>query len=274
MKFKNIIKLWLTATLLLSFSACNKKEKEEDKKELKASLPKPQWEWNISQFGNSNGGEIYQNADHDPSSATKIGFAYSEELKDYEKAIEWYKYSNSMQPSGANSNYACYAYQQLKKFEDAISWCKQAIELGEDEALFRIAFVYEDLSNLDEAISWYKKSFEKTKDKMSANNLGLIYKNEIKDYKESEKWFKIAISLGDLESYRNLSNLYYDNLNDNIKASAYAIALIETKFSKTSVLRVLQEEMKIPIETIKKGYELQLNSPDFLIKYEGDLGLW
>ena len=267
MRITIFIKLLFTLILVLNLTACNKKEKESE--ELKASLPKPEGN-ELRKLGII---DLWYDADHDPASATRIGFAYSQELKDYEKAIEWYKYSNSMKPSGANSNYTCYAYQQLKQFDEAISWCKHAVELGEDEALFRLAFVYEDLSNFDEAISWYKKSFEKTKDKMSANNLGYIYKIHIKDYKEAENWFKIAISLGDLESYRNLSNLYYDNLHDNVKASAYAIALIENKFSKSSVLRVLQNEMKIPAKTIKQGYELQLNSPEFLVKYKGDLGL-
>ena len=98
-------------------------------------------------------------------------------------------------------------------------------------------------------------------------------KNQIKDFKESEKWFKIAISLEEFDSYQNIAKLYHDNLKDDVKASAYAIAVINTAFTQSSVIKLLKDTWKIPVETIKKGYELQLNSPEFLVKYKGDLGL-
>lgn len=267
MKFKNIIKLSLTATLLLSFIACD--DNEENKP--KANLLKPNTLQQIRDL-ELNLVSTWYSADHDPSSATKIGFAYSEELKDYEKAIEWYKYSNSMQPSGANSNYACYAYQQLKKFEDAISWCKQAIELGENEGLIGLGYSYSNLKNYNESIKWYLEALKKNHPDAMIN-LGTTYKNS-GDYKNSELYYKKAIQKNDYDAYQGIAKLYHDNLKDDVKASAYAIAVINTAFSKSSVIKLLKDTWQIPIETIKKGYELQLNSPDFLIKYEGDLGLW
>ncbi len=95
----------------------------------------------------------------------------------------------------------------------------------------------------------------------------------MKDYINAEKWYKIAIKNNDYEAYKNLSTLYNEQFNDNLRASAYAIAVINTKYSKSSVLRVLKEEMNISNETIKKGYKLQLNSDEFPIKFKGDLGL-
>ena len=62
-------------------------------------------------------------------------------------------------------------------------------------------------------------------------------------------------------------------MKKDIKASAYAIALINTKYTKVSVLKLLQKEWKIPNETTKKGYELQLNSDEFPIKFKGELNL-
>ncbi|RXI28774.1 hypothetical protein, partial [Arcobacter defluvii] len=88
-----------------------------------------------------------------------------------------------------------------------------------------------------------------------------------------EQYYKEAIKIRDLEAFHNLSRLYHHNLHDDIKASAYAIALIGTKYSQRSVLKILQKERKIPNETIKKGYELQLTSDEFPIKFKGDLGL-
>ncbi len=126
----------------------------------------------------------YLKAKKDPIPATKIGYAYSEELKDYDKAIQWYKYSNSMKPMPDNSNYMCYAYQMKKEYEEAIKWCKNAIELGSDEALFQLAYTYRENKEYKEAEKWFLKSFEK-KDKDAPMGLGYLYTNHLKDYKKS-----------------------------------------------------------------------------------------
>ena len=265
MRITIFIKLLFTLILVLNLTACNKKEKESE--ELKASLPKPEGN-ELRKLGII---DLWYDADHDPASATKIGFAYSQELKDYEKAIEWYKYSNSMKLSGVNSNYACYAYQQLKQFDEAISWCKQAIELGEDEGFIGLGFSYSNLKNYDEAIKWYLEAFKKNHPDAMIN-LGTTYLNA-GDYKNSELWYKKAIEKNDYDAYQGIATLYHNNLKDDVKASAYAIAVIETAFSKHSVIKLLKDTWKIPAKTIKQGYELQLNSPEFLVKYKGDLGL-
>ncbi|WP_133116799.1 tetratricopeptide repeat protein, partial [Malaciobacter marinus] len=169
--------------------------------------------------------------------------------------------------------FACYALQKLKRYDEAISWCKKAIDLKWDKALFRIGDIYKELNDYDKAVFYYKQSFEKTKDKMSANNLGFIFSKKLNNYQKAEKWYKEAIKLNNYESYKNISSLYHEKLKNDIKASAYAIAVIDTKYTKASVLRVLQNDMKIPNDIIQKGYELQLNSDEFPIKYKGKLDL-
>ena len=76
-----------------------------------------------------------------------------------------------------------------------------------------------------------------------------------------------------MSALKNIGLLYHNILKDDIKASAYYIALINIRYSKKLVLKLLQKEWKIPNETIKKGYELQLNSDEFPIKFKGELGL-
>jgi uncharacterized protein len=270
---RGIFKIVLIGILTLSFTACEKKQKEEDKEvKFTPKLPMPSGSQEIRDT-KLNIVSLWYDAKHDPIPATKIGYTYSEELKDYEKAIQWYKYSDSMIPLGENSYFTCYAYQQLKQYDEAIKWCQNSIDLKWDKALFQLADIYNSLGQYGEAINFYKKSFEKVKDGMSANNLGYLYSMKINNYQEADKWYKEAIKLENYESYKNLSSLYHEKLNDDIKASAYAIALINTKYRKSSVLKVLKNEMKIPNETIKKGYELQLNSPDFPVKFKGDLDL-
>ncbi|MGB6329009.1 MAG: tetratricopeptide repeat protein [Halarcobacter sp.] len=266
MRLKQLIKILAILALSIFFTACNESKKET---RYKATLPMPEWDGEINKLGKI--GLLYD-SENNPIIASKVGFIYSEELKDYDKAIQWYKYSNSMKPMPDNSNYMCYAYQMKKEYEEAIKWCENAIELGSDEALFRLGKVNELSKNYDKAITYYKKLVEKTKDKMAINNIGASY-FQLKDYENAEKWYKKAIEEGNLESYQNIATFYHEGLNDDIKSSAYAIALINTKYTKNSVLKLLQKEWKIPNEVIRKGYELQLNSDEFPIKFKGELGL-
>ena len=263
MRFQTIIKYILIILILSNFTACSENNEET---KLVSSLSEPEWDNNINKMGLS---ASYLKSKADPISATKIGFAYSEELKDYEKALEWYKYSDSMKSLSDNSNYACYALQELKKYDEAIPWCEKAIELGSSEALFQLGSTYFSKNDFENSLIWFKKAHENG-NKNASNNIGLIYV-EFRNYEEAENWYKIAVNNKNFDAYVNLSNLYYDFLNDNVKASAYAIALINTKYKKQSVLKVLQKEMKIPNNIIKQGYELQLNSKEFPIKYEGEL---
>ncbi|AXX91455.1 hypothetical protein CPU12_09595 [Malaciobacter molluscorum LMG 25693] len=270
MKIKKVLKLLLAINIIFIFVGCNNSDKEV---KHQTSLSIPEWNSKIAKFSNSNGGILYQSAKTDPSAATKIGYSYSEELKDYDKAIKWYKYSNSMKSTGVNSNYMCYAYQMKKDYDEAIKWCKNAIDLSNNDALYRIGYLYSKIKNYEEAIKYYEISYEKTKDKMSANNIGFIYQEKIKDYESAKKWYLIGVKENNMSSFHNLSMLYHHNLNDDLRASAYSIALINNKFTKSSVLNTLQKTWKIPNNIIQKGYELQLNSDEFPIKYKGKLDL-
>jgi hypothetical protein len=267
-KIKKIVKIVLVGIVALSFIACENNQ-TTNKKEVKytASLPIPE-SGKLREMGLVG---LWYDAKKDPITATKIGYAYSEELKDYDKAIKWYKYSNSMKPTGTNSNYMCYAYQMKKDYKTAIKWCENAIKLGSDEALIGLGFSYSKLENYKEAIKWYLKA-SKNNHPDSMINLGSTY-TKLKDNENAEKWYKKAINKNDLEAYQGIAKLYHDNIKDDINASAYAIALINTKYTKNSVLKLLKSTWKIPNETIKKGYELQLNSDEFPIKYKGKLGL-
>ena len=261
-----LVKISLLLILSLVFISCTN-ENENKKPEYKATLPMPSSK-GIRKMGLIS---LWRNAKNDPIPATKIGYAYSEELKDYDKAIKWYKYSNSMKAMPDNSNYLCFAYQKKKEYQEAITWCKNAISLGSNEALIGLGFTYSKLKNYNEAVKWYLKA-SKNNHPDSMINLGSIY-TKLKDNKNAELWYKKAINNSDLEAYQGISKFYHDNLQDDIKASAYAIALINKKYTKKSVLKLLQKTWKIPNKTIKKGYDLQKNSKEFLLKFTGDLVL-
>jgi len=268
---KKIIKIVLIGIVALSFIACENNQ-TTNKKEVKytASLPMPKVNENhINKYFKLS--EL-SSAKTDPSAATKIGYAYSEELKDYDKAIKWYKYSNSMKPTGTNSNYMCYAYQMKKDYETAIKWCKNAIDLGNKEVYTNLGDMYFNMKKYDKSIAVYEEGYKKTKNTDLLTNIAYIYDEKKKNYKTAEEWYKKASTKGNMKAYQGLSYLYFSKLDKKIKSSAYAIALIENKYSKNSVIKILKER-NFSNETIKKGYELQLNSDEFPIKYKGKLGL-
>ncbi|QKF78016.1 tetratricopeptide repeat protein [Arcobacter defluvii] len=268
---KGIIKVILLLLLTLTFSACEEKSSQESKTQeivYIATLPIPESE-NLRKMGLIS---LWYDAKYDPIPATQIGYAYANKLQDYEKALQWFEYSNSMKPTADNSAYACSALQQLKQYEKALTWCNNAISLGSTQVFIVLASIYNEQENYQETEKWLLKAFD-SKNKDAPISLGYLYANNLKDYVKAEQYYKEAIKIRDLEAFHNLSRLYHHNLHDDIKASAYAIALIGTKYSQRSVLKILQKERKIPNETIKKGYELQLTSDEFPIKFKGDLGL-
>ncbi|MCP4970654.1 MAG: sel1 repeat family protein, partial [Arcobacter sp.] len=252
---KRVVKVVLIGIISLSFTACENNSQSLKKKEIKysASLPMPEWDKKAKSTVDGYTSN-WQDAKKDPIPATQIGYAYSEELKDYDKAIQWYKYSNSMKPMAQTSNYMCYAYQMKKEYEEAIKWCKNAIELGSDEALMNLATLYMDLEKYKEAIKLYENPRLK-EDKVAITNLAYLYEEEFQDYKKAEELYLKATKKRHYNAYQGLSYLYYSELKDNLKSSAYAIALIGNKYSKNSVLKILQETRKIPNKTIKKAYE-------------------
>ncbi|RXJ87744.1 tetratricopeptide repeat protein [Arcobacter sp. CECT 8985] len=213
---------------------------------------------------------LWENAQKDPKAAITIAYAYKKYKKDYKKAIYWYKYSDAIKPLPKTSTYICYCYQKLKEYDRALRWCKKAKKQGSKEALFQLGTTYFYLGEYENSLKYFLKSSKIGK--TSELNLGFVY-SKLKNYKESEKWYKKAIKNNKREAYKHISYFYHDDLKNDIKATAYFIATINTIYDKKSVLNLLQNNWKISNETIKKGYKLQLNSDEFPIKFKGNLGL-
>ncbi len=190
-------------------------------------------------------------AKHNPIPATQIGYAYANKLQDYQKALEWFEYSNSMKPTADNSAYACSALQQLKDYDKATKWCDNAISLGSTKVFIILASIYNEKQDYQTTEKWLLKAFD-SKDKDAPISLGYLYANNLKDYVKAEHYYKEAVKIKDLEAFHNLSRLYHHKLKDDIKASAYAIALIGNKYSYRSVINLLKKDWKIPNEIIKK----------------------
>ncbi|MDX4070022.1 tetratricopeptide repeat protein [Aliarcobacter skirrowii] len=200
--------------------------------------------------------------------ATEIARAYYEQLQNYEKAMEWIEYSNSIVPTAENSRQACIVLQNMKKFEESISWCTQGHELGDDLSLLGIALAYRGVKNYEEALNWAFIANEK-QIPGSADVIGLAY-SALSDYVNAEKWFLQAIKDDpkDSRALNNLISFYIEDLNDKIRGAAYAIASVNNVFPAHTIGDFLVGIHQIPLEDLQKAYELQLNTPILPYKYE------
>lgn len=219
-----------------------------------------------------NGEEIYSFG-YENSLETTAKRAFKEAMdlfyKDnYEEAMIRIEYSNYIMPLAENSDLACQILDDLNKFEEAIPWCTQAYELGNDKSLIGIALAYRGVKNYEEALKWFHLANEKQIPN-SANGLGLVY-SAMKDYVNAEKWYLQAMKEDpkNTNALNNLIYFYIVHVNDKIRGAAYAIASVNNVFPANTIAKFLVVTHKIPLEDLQKAYEFQLNNPILPYRYE------
>ncbi|TLT06625.1 hypothetical protein FE243_06915 [Aliarcobacter thereius] len=185
-----------------------------------------------------------------------------------EEAMKLIERSNEIIPTAENSDLACQILDDLNKFEEAISWCTQAYELGNDKSLIGIGLAYRGVKNYEEALKWFHLANEKQIPN-SANGLGLVY-SAMKDYVNAEKWYLQAMK-DDPKNTNALNNLIYFyivHVNDKIRGAAYAIASVNNVFPANTIAKFLIVTHQISLEDLQKAYEFQLNNPILPYKFE------
>ncbi|QKF73949.1 Sel1 domain-containing protein [Aliarcobacter faecis] len=186
----------------------------------------------------------------------------------YDDALHLIKRSNTIRPTGKNSDSACTVYSAKGDFKEAIKWCKQAVDLGYEKSITGLGLVYNSAKDYDNAIIWLKKGDELKQDG-AATSLGFAY-NRLGNKEEAYKYYKKAVKdfPKSVLAVSNLIHFYHNDLKDNVKASAWAIAGVNNIFDALSVTELLVGDWEIPLEDLQKGYELQLTSDEFPYNYE------
>ncbi|TLS70952.1 tetratricopeptide repeat protein [Aliarcobacter thereius] len=185
-----------------------------------------------------------------------------------EEAMKLIERSNEIIPTAENSDLACQILDDLNKFEEAISWCTQGHELGDDLSLLGVALAYRGVKNYEEALNWAFIANEK-QIPGSAGTIGLVY-SEIGDYVNAEKWYLQAIKDDpkDSQDLNNLISFYIEDLNNKILGAAYAIASVNNVFPAHTIAKFLIVTHQISLEDLQKAYEFQLNNPILPYKFE------
>ena len=96
----------------------------------------------------------------------------------------------------------------------AIEWYRKSAEEGYDRGIRNVGWCYDKgegvEKNIDIAMEWYLKAYEMHGDYAgwAANDIGLLYDNEIKDYKKAIEWYQRGVELGNDYSMKNLGIMY------------------------------------------------------------------
>jgi TPR repeat protein len=152
---------------------------------------------------------------------------YKNELKDNEKAIKYYKMAIEKEHVGAMNNLALLYHNELKDNDQAIKYYKMAIEKEHVEAMNNLALLYNtELKDNNQAIKYYKMAIEKEHVE-AINNLALLYHNEVKDNENAIKYYKMAIKKDNADSMYNLALLYKNKLKDYENAIKYYKMAVE-----------------------------------------------
>lgn len=203
--------------------------------------------------------EWLKDADTNAESAYNIGVLYRKNIKDNQKAIEWYEKAYKMKDEqvaiDASINLAA-VFIDLKEYEKAENWYKKGISKNSAQATFGLGLLDKKLHQYDDAIFYYKKAY-KMKYMGSANSLGYLYEHSLKDDKNAEHWYKKATKENDKQGIGNLAKFYYTRGKGELGV-AYFISLANNGHPKAKVLTYLKTKWNLTDKELKKAYKLQL----------------
>lgn len=143
-------------------------------------------------------------------------------------------------------------YSQLKDYEKAIKYYKEYEKVADNPRNYTwIAAAYENLEDYKNAREWYFKALKTEKDGFSENHLGLMADNE-GNQKEALKWYQASAQKGYLWGYSNLATTYIE-LGDYETAEKWVIKGLDlAKKSKDSDDAAVKKEMQDTYDYIQK----------------------
>lgn len=137
-----------------------------------------------------------------------LGALYHYELKDFEKAKEYYLKDERRASYNLGKLYA-----NLKEdYKTAAEYFEKAINDKELDAYYALGWIYENKLNIDSlAVKYYDLAYKEANDKNALHRLAHIYAKNVTTRVEAEKYFKMAIEEGDSNALACLALFYYVN---------------------------------------------------------------
>ena len=130
-----------------------------------------------------------------------------------------------------------------KEYQNAIKFYSIASNCGDDESIFKLAFIYNKLKKYNKSIFYYKKYLTKKEWSGAMHNLSRVYMLGKKEYKQAIYWakkglnrgskygyFEIAYSYDELKNYKKARFWYEQSiLKNNEKIAMWNLAIIYEK---------------------------------------------
>ena len=202
--------------------------------------------------------EWLQEADTEGYAAFNIGVIYHKNIKDYDKAIEWYEKAYGMSDKDSAASAASnlgYLYEDLGQLKNAVTWYQRSIEKGDKDAALNLGVLCKNkLNDLPKARKYYEQAYIMG-NLGGAHNLAYLYEY-LNQQDKALEWFKKAAKGGFTNSINDLGVIYHDK-GDNITAGAYFIALIAYGEPKKDILNFLKNDWKLDRQTLQNAYEFQ-----------------
>lgn len=168
---------------------------------------------------------------------------------------------------------------ELKNYEKAINFYKQAVNNGNEYAKFRLAFSYAAIGLNDEALRLYKEFNIKYDDSVAMGNIALIYYDR-NDHKNSVLWaekslikgnaydfFTLAYSYDMLGDYENAKKYYEKSIEkDKDVISIWNLGLIY-EFGKGKIAKDEKKAFELYLEAANKGYENAVKKVAYMYRY-------
>lgn len=127
--------------------------------------------------------------------------------KDYKKAVEWFQKAAEKEHDGALYYLGWMYYNGYglpRDKEKAFNLYLTAAEKGHENAIFRLRHLYDDMGQKEKEFEWLKRGAEFGHGYFM-RLLGMHYE-ELKNYKEAEKWYKLCV-----ENKEKFSESIYDS---------------------------------------------------------------
>ena len=119
-----------------------------------------------------------------------------------------------------------------------------------------LGLLYEEkLNDYSKAIKWYKKAISMG-NLNGGINLGLLYEEKLKDFERATQCYENVVKQGNIGAIKNLALLYHSK-NYTLKSTGYMFAMIGHPYTKERVLGLLRDDWKIDESTLKEAYQLQ-----------------
>jgi len=110
-------------------------------------------------------------------------------------------------------------YFNAHHYTTSAYWYQLAVDNGDKNAIFRLAYSYNERKKYNLAIKYYKLDIKNSNWHGAMQNLANVYLNGKKDYKKAIYWYKKAVSKGNKDVYLNYGYAYdmIENINQAIK---------------------------------------------------------